>query len=184
MISQNHSQENKENIATVDLNNGDIVIVRTPNPHYKSYEDYMFMIMNGLGMIVLVFHILLILFMVVFAFTTSKTFGKPIIYFLKWIERLSKNNFTIPEDHQLRKKSSLKRKYKMYEEIDQSLGLLTEKLKADEIALAQMEEKRKRWITGLSHDLKTPLSTIYGYANMLASGHEWTDEEIEEIGYP
>src|SRR5690625_1312378 len=47
MISQNHSQENKENIATVDLNNGDIVIVRTPNPHYKSYEDYMFMIKIG-----------------------------------------------------------------------------------------------------------------------------------------
>lgn len=181
MISQNHSQENKEDISTVHLNNGDMMIVRSPNPHYQSYHDYMFTIFKGLGVMMFVIHILLVLFMIIFSFTTSKTFGKPIIYFLKWIESLSKNNFMIPEDNRLRKKSKLKRKYKIYEEIDQSLGLLTDKLKSDEIALAQIDEKRKMWITGLSHDLKTPLSTIYGYANMLASGHEWTDQEVKKF---
>jgi K+-sensing histidine kinase KdpD len=45
---------------------------------------------------------------------------------------------------------------------------LTETLKKDEQSRKKIQTTREEWIAGLSHDLKTPLSTIYGYSMMLA----------------
>lgn len=33
----------------------------------------------------------------------------------------------------------------------------------------------------MSHDLKTPLSSIYGYAMMLNSGHDWSKQEVKDF---
>nr|WP_275695531.1 HAMP domain-containing sensor histidine kinase [Fredinandcohnia sp. SECRCQ15] len=38
-------------------------------------------------------------------------------------------------------------------------------------------------MTGISHDLRTPLATIQGYGHMLESGHyEWSGQELEDMG--
>ncbi|UOK58552.1 HAMP domain-containing histidine kinase [Bacillus sp. OVS6] len=45
-----------------------------------------------------------------------------------------------------------------------------------------MDKRREGWITGLSHDLKTPLSSLYGYAYMLESDqYDWTKEEVQDF---
>ena len=50
---------------------------------------------------------------------------------------------------------------------------------SNERQIKHAEQLREEWITGLSHDLKTPLSSIYGYSTMLASeDYEWTKEEM------
>ena len=38
-------------------------------------------------------------------------------------------------------------------------------------------------MSGISHDLRTPLSTIHGYGHLLESGqYEWTERELRDMG--
>ncbi|GAK06206.1 sensor histidine kinase [Geomicrobium sp. JCM 19037] len=47
----------------------------------------------------------------------------------------------------------------------------------------ELEASREAWIAGLSHDMKTPLSSIQGYSIMLSNkAYEWDKEEIIEVG--
>lgn len=61
--------------------------------------------------------------------------------------------------------------------------MMAEKLAASRKDREQLEKSREEWMSGISHDLRTPLSTMQGYGNLLESGqYEWTKEELEEIG--
>ena len=183
MASKNNANDKKESLVTDTLLNGDILVIRTNNETYLDFNKDMFNFVKVVVYTLLIFHGLVILFMFFFSLLISRAFGKPIMYFLKWIEQLAENDFTTPNDKRIRNKrnNELKRPYKIYKDVDDSLLTLTNKLNEDEQALKQIEEKRKDWITGLSHDLKTPLSTIYGYAKMLGSEHDWSSREVKDF---
>ncbi len=52
-------------------------------------------------------------------------------------------------------------------------------IKKLESALKKNERLRAEWITNISHDIKTPLSTIKGYAELLSSGdYDFEKEEL------
>ena len=53
--------------------------------------------------------------------------------------------------------------------------------KADNIK-AETERTRREWITNITHDLKTPLSPIKGYAELLADSSIKEAQEIQEYG--
>ena len=73
----------------------------------------------------------------------------------------------------------MKRKFKLFQPVEESLNHLSERLDSNERQIKHGEQLREEWITGLSHDLKTPLSSIYGYSTMLASeDYEWTKDEM------
>ena len=55
-----------------------------------------------------------------------------------------------------------------------------EQLKADIAQKREQEEARKNLVANLSHDLKTPIGLIAGYADGLRSGMVKTDREIRE----
>ncbi len=55
-----------------------------------------------------------------------------------------------------------------------------EQLKADIEQKKEQEEARKSLVANLSHDLKTPIGLISGYADGLRSGMAKTDEEIRD----
>ena len=55
-----------------------------------------------------------------------------------------------------------------------------EQLKADIAQKKEQEEARKNLVANLSHDLKTPIGLIAGYADGLRSGMAKTDEEIRD----
>ena len=59
----------------------------------------------------------------------------------------------------------------VYHDVNKSLNLLNNKLKASEVERKRDETLREEWIANISHDLKTPLSPIKGYAEIL------TDDE-------
>lgn len=66
--------------------------------------------------------------------------------------------------------------------MDQSLTQLSTKLADNECKIQQSEKLREEWITGLSHDLKTPLSSIYGYSKMLSSkDYEWSQDDVRKF---
>ena len=60
------------------------------------------------------------------------------------------------------------------------LQAANEQLKADIMQKQEQEEARKNLVANLSHDLKTPIGLISGYADGLRSGMAKTDEQIRE----
>jgi signal transduction histidine kinase len=63
--------------------------------------------------------------------------------------------------------------------IDQ-LQAANAQLKADILQKKEQEEARKNLVANLSHDLKTPIGLISGYADGLRQGMAKTDEEVRE----
>ena len=64
-----------------------------------------------------------------------------------------------------------------------SLEHLSITLKKNDAMRQVLQQTREEWITGLTHDLKTPLSSIYGYALLLESNqYNWIDRDIQQFG--
>ena len=95
-------------------------------------------------------------------------------------------NYDIPVNKKGQKllvnnKGHIKRKYKLYKELFETLEGVTLTLKKNEEQQQLIEKTREEWISSLSHDLKTPLSSIIGYVKMLQSDYEWTKEEQKQF---
>lgn len=59
---------------------------------------------------------------------------------------------------------------------------LTDKLQQAEREREALEKKRREWLSGITHDLKTPLSYVQGYAAMISSGrYKWSEEELKNF---
>lgn len=182
LASSHNYSERKEVIASGILADGSIAVVRINNSNYNPFEPAFVDGMKKLGIGLLLFHLILFFFTILFSFWIGSRFGRPVLFFLKRIEKLAKQDYEALDDRKLRnhKTGRLKRKYRVYEDIDQSLSHLASTQEANERKIMQTEKLREDWITGLSHDLKTPLSSIYGYSTMLSSDdYVWSNEEVK-----
>ncbi|MEK5529407.1 HAMP domain-containing sensor histidine kinase [Viridibacillus sp. FSL R5-0468] len=181
LMGSGNLTETKELVASEILKDGSLLVVRMKNPHYNPSEP---IFMNGLKkalIVIAVFHVYLLILIVIFSAFIGNRFGRPVLHFLKRIEKLAGQDFGFVNDHKLRRKGNgrLKRKYRIFDEVDQSLTQLSTKLADNECKIQQSEKLREEWITGLSHDLKTPLSSIYGYSKMLSSkDYEWSQNDV------
>ena len=176
--------ERKEVTAFRMMENGKVLVVRMPNMNYHPFEPALVDTMKKLVFSILAFHLFLFIFTILFSIWLGYRFGRPLLYFLHRIEKLSVKDYESPNDKKLRspKSGRFKRKYRIYEEVDKSLAKLANTLKSNEEKIIETEKLREDWITGLSHDLKTPLSSIYGYSTMLASyEYSWSAEEVQHF---
>jgi signal transduction histidine kinase len=87
------------------------------------------------------------------------------------------------ESKAFKKNGKLKRSYRLFREVNTSLANLTEKLRYNKEMRLRIDEMREEWITGLSHDLKTPLASINGYAQLLVADEQynWSKEETQKF---
>lgn len=159
------------------------ILVGTQDTSSTLEEDLFKTISNRLLIILVVLFLLLIFI----TFWYANKFGIPLITIMKWIQNLGGGLYEQPHDlHQhpimLNKNGKLKRKYLLYKDMIKTLTQLTETLQQNETGRRKMTQTREEWISGLSHDLKTPLSSITGYAQMLESEkHLWTTKETREF---
>ncbi|MBG9454782.1 histidine kinase [Lysinibacillus sphaericus] len=166
---------------SVALEDGTTLVVRMPNPSHTPFEDHF-----DKAVVLFAFSFFggsIIVLIVVFflSISISRQFVRPLVYVLSRIERLAQFDYSEVRDKKVhhRKTGKLKRKFKLFKPVDESLNHLSERLDSNERQIKHAEQLREEWITGLSHDLKTPLSSIYGYSTMLASeDYEWTKEEM------
>ncbi|KOR87738.1 sensor histidine kinase [Paenibacillus solani] len=141
--------------------------------------------------------VLTILFFITFGWCV----GKPLTYLIRWINRLSKGNYSQPLEH-FRKQNGdssgtegssdydssdgshnhYRYPYVLYKELFDRMSQLSNQLQRSEIDRLNAEAKKQEWIAAISHDLKTPLSYVEGYAHMLAAAeYQWTDEERQNF---
>lgn len=141
------------------------------------------LMMYGFGSLVLI----LLLACGGLALWQGNRFGLPMLHVMRWLEQLAQRHYKEPNDRHGRPSSKrrsgrLKHRYKAYAEVVYSVEELSQQLEQHEFEREQNERMREEWIAGLSHDLKTPLSSIYGYAQLLRSGqYEWDREEVTDF---
>ncbi|WLR42055.1 HAMP domain-containing sensor histidine kinase [Bacillus carboniphilus] len=132
----------------------------------------------GYKLLLLLFVVILTLFLCIFWYTHK--FAVPVITIMNWIENIGNGVYERPTD--LQKKGKIKRKYRLYQDLIETLSSLMKTLKQTKKQRERMNQTREEWISGLSHDLKTPLSSISGYAQMLESNkYTWTNKEVKEF---
>lgn len=137
------------------------------------------------ALIVLILSIIVLL--VLLALWYANRFGSPMLHMLQWLQRLEKGHYEEPAGvsgipRSQRRNGKWKRKYQVYGEVLHSMQALSHTLKQNEEQRKQTDSLREEWIAGITHDLKTPLSSIQGYAHMLETDkYSWTTEEVREF---
>ncbi|MCP3029632.1 sensor histidine kinase KdpD [Halobacillus sp. A5] len=174
---------NDYDIATTHLSDNKILVLGVPSESLHTAKS----LDNELGVSVLVnLGILLlcvIISLVLLSYYHARRWGIPIIYMLDWIENLANNQLEKPLDLYRTNKRGKIRFPRVFSTIHESLGTLTHKLQENKRHNEKLIQMREDWIAGLSHDLKTPLSSMVGYAVLLKSpNYEWSASEIQTIG--
>ena len=175
--------EHKENRDIITQDDGSVIVLRSPNERYRTFDQLMADI-SKMGLVVfIVVHILLLIGVIIMSLVISSRFVRPVRYILSRIERLAQFDYAKPSKNPLYKAKTkrLKRKYNLYQPVDESLNNLSTRLAYNERQIKNSEKLREEWITGLSHDLKTPLSSIFGYSAMLNSDYEWSQTEVRQF---
>ncbi|MGG4108845.1 HAMP domain-containing sensor histidine kinase [Paenibacillus lautus] len=106
--------------------------------------------------------------------------GKPLVYLMKWITLLAGDKYEAPPLKRSFYKGNgkLKNPYHLYEGLIMHMRKLTANLQNNAMERDRMDELKREWGAGISHDLKTPLTYIKSYASMLLSPqYGWNDSE-------
>ncbi|WP_082910265.1 sensor histidine kinase [Brevibacillus brevis] len=127
--------------------------------------------------------------MIAVAFLFCACFGwyfvKPGFYIQKWIRHLAEGIYQQPEmDHKVYSKRTgkLRSSYVYFAGVFKNLHILTDKLEQSKKEHQRLEKMKQEWISGISHDMKTPLSYITGYSTLLLSpDHTWSREEQQQF---
>lgn len=102
----------------------------------------------------------------------SKKVTEPMKEVIKGVENLEDGKYDI-----------LYKEDGIYKDVKVKLNNLANKLKQNEVERKKIEVMRNEWISNITHDIKTPLSSIKGYAELLESYSDFTDDEIKQYGF-
>ncbi|WP_270563980.1 sensor histidine kinase [Clostridium beijerinckii] len=102
--------------------------------------------------------------------------AKPMADIIVIIQKLAKGEYLLLSDNKKLFSN------KLYREVFDNLNQLSHQLQETELRRKEFEEMRRNWASGITHDLKTPLSYIKGYTDMLlANEYSWSQEEQQDF---
>lgn len=107
---------------------------------------------------------------VIFGYIFSKGLTRPVKKIITGVDDLADGNY----DVYYKEKG-------VYSKVFGKLNSLSDTLKSNEIERTKIEKMREDWIANISHDIKTPLSSIKGYAEVLSEDYDFTSDEISEF---
>ena len=134
------------------------------------------------------FHLLLggIIIGIIMSYLFSKKISRPIKELSKLSKKMSELNFsekyTLNTDTEIDiLGNSFNIMSSKLEETINSLNETNKELEKDIKLLEQVDEKRKEFITNVSHELKTPIAIIQGYGEAIHDGLADSKEDLEEF---
>lgn len=102
----------------------------------------------------------------------SRSLTKPMKKIIKGVENLEEGKY----DVYYKEKG-------LYVSVYKKLNKLSDTLKSNEIERNKLDKLKQEWIANISHDIKTPLSSIKGYAEILSDEEYDIDkEEAKDYG--
>lgn len=118
-----------------------------------SYDDRNIFRSINVGMLILFIDILIALLV---GYFFSKGLTQPLHVLIDRIKRLTESEFSYSPPPK-----------GLYKSVFYNLNDLSDQLKRSEKERKRLDVMREEWIANISHDIKTPLSSIQGYAEML-----------------
>ena len=108
----------------------------------------------------------------IFGYLFSKGLTKPLVGIINDVEILSRGECNLQREEK-----------GVYKQVYKTINNLSTRLRSNEEARRDLDRIREEWISNISHDIKTPLVSIKGYAEILANEeYNFTDNEIKEYG--
>jgi len=120
------------------------------------------------------------LYITVCSILFSWYFGGPLRFMMAWIANLSNGNLEAPStiNQAYNKNHKLKQRYRLYGDLINNIYSLSSSLKQANQEREKLEEAKKDWVAGISHDIKTPLTYVTGYSTLLLNEeYVWSEEE-------
>ena len=122
------------------------------------------------------YHISIIIFvlilMTIVAYIFSRSLVKPMVSVVEDIDDLKNGIY-----------ENKKNKQGIFKEVSKNINNLSIILKENEIERKEADKAKEEWIANISHDLKTPLSSIKGYAQLLnGDQYEINIDEAKRYG--
>lgn len=115
----------------------------------------------------LIFCLLNSIIVVIIGYFFAKRLSRPIKKVIVGIQRLAQGDY----DLHLQETG-------LYKSIYSKLNKLAQTLSVNEKQRSLVEKQRKEWILNITHDIKTPLASIQGYAEILLDPeYQFTEEE-------
>ncbi|MHB8072381.1 sensor histidine kinase [Desulfosporosinus fructosivorans] len=114
----------------------------------------------------------------------SRYFVRPLWFIVTWISNLTQGIYEPPgtKNKIYNKDNRLRKPFQLYEEVITNIQLLANALKESEDERVRLEENKGSWISGISHDLKTPLTYVIGYSALLLNqDYVWSSAEISSF---
>ncbi|PKR82981.1 sensor histidine kinase [Heyndrickxia camelliae] len=140
---------------------------RNLNRQFFSYDNRDILKVIKIGMVIFLIDIIIAL-MVGYLF--SKRLTQPLHTLIDGIKKLANHEF----NHHTESTG-------LYKNVFYNLNYLSDQLKLSEKERAKLDSMKEEWIANISHDIKTPLSSIQGYAEMIKNpDYDFTLEEIRE----
>lgn len=115
-------------------------------------------------------------------------YGRPLILFAGWFERMGEGQYdevlTAKDKRKVfRRNGTMRTRNRLYQEVIQAFYQMTHQLAQIERDRKRLEKEQAEWMSGISHDLRTPLATIQGYGYMLEKlPEQWSQEEMRIMG--
>jgi signal transduction histidine kinase len=132
-------------------------LFNTTNPVMR-FERTLLLNMAGT---VVIFCLLFILCIVIYGRITARRITWPLEAIGRGIAAITAGDLSTRMDFQADKE---------FADIRDALNYMAGRLQTAEQEKSEMEDNRKKLIMGISHDLKTPITTVYGYAKALSDG--------------
>ena len=188
-LNEKEPWNHKENTSSFyDANSGNLLVVIAKNDHYypdDEIEDvFTKKFLIGCGLILLIVFV----YLVILSIWYGNKFGKPLLHAMRWLKNIAGGKYEEPiskkgKPVRFRRSGKEKWSFRLFRDVTSSLEHLSITLKKNDAMRQVLQQTREEWITGLTHDLKTPLSSIYGYALLLESHqYNWTDRDIQQFG--
>lgn len=115
-------------------------------------------------------------------------YGRPLILFAGWFEQMGQGQYdevlTAKDKRKVfRRNGTMRTRNRLYQEVIQAFYQMTHQLAQIERDRKRLEKEQAEWMSGISHDLRTPLATIQGYGYMLEKlPEQWSQEEMRIMG--
>jgi signal transduction histidine kinase len=159
------------NSSNIKLNNTTFsFLIGYPNRNglsYRQNEIFKYTLIRVVYM-----GLIIILASIVASRIFSKKMIKPLFNVVKSIENLANENY-----------DNIFKDNRIYIEVSNNLYKLALKLKKSKIERKKLEKSRNELITNIVHDIKTPLSSIKGYIEMLSYEKKYNLTDDEKKNY-
>lgn len=120
------------------------------------------------GTFLIVFLFFLFVSLIFYSRFTSKHLKTPLKYFRKGIREMERQNYSTRLDFHAQRE---------FGEIRDAFNKMASKLEDVEMEKMKISKSKQRMIVDISHDLKTPITSIYGFSKLLYDGEAKTKED-------